>query len=205
MTVVGDVAQTSAPAGSRSWGPVLDAVAPGRWRTAELSVNYRTPAEVMSLAAEVLAAVDPTATAPRSVRETGEHPSVTAADDGALLDAVAAVATGLVGAVDGGTVAVLTPRALVDRTRRAVSRACPEAATGEVLEARLSVLAVTDAKGLEFDGVVVVEPADIVASGRNGLRDLYVGLTRATQHLAVVHARELPAPLARLRTPAAQR
>lgn len=198
MTVVGDVAQTSSPAGARSWSGVLDDVAAGRWHVVEMTVNYRTPAEVMAVAAGVLAAVDPDARPPSSVRETGEHPVAIRAEADARAAAVADAAADLVDAVNGGTVAVLTPRALLDEVRAAVTRRSPEASTGEVLEARLSVLAVREAKGLEFDGVVVVEPADVVDAGRNGMRDLYVALTRATQRLAVVHARPLPAALAQL-------
>src|SRR6201999_1504155 len=69
MTVVGDVAQASAPWGGRSWRSALDPVARGRWQIAELSVNYRTPSEVMAVAADVLDAVDPQATPPSSVRD----------------------------------------------------------------------------------------------------------------------------------------
>jgi DNA helicase IV len=64
----------------------------------------------------------------------------------------------------------------------------------------VSVLSVQAAKGLEFDNVVLVEPAAVVAGGRNGLRDLYVALTRPTQRLVVVHARDLPRELGGLLT-----
>ena len=82
MTVVGDVAQTSAPWGVRSWGAALEPVAPDRWRVAELTVNYRTPSEVMAVAADVLAAVDPAAESPSSVRESGQLPLAHRVGDG---------------------------------------------------------------------------------------------------------------------------
>ena len=71
MTVVGDLAQTAAPGGADSWAQVLDPVAPGRWRTARLTVNYRTPAPVMALAAALL---PPGAEPPLSVRDSDESP-----------------------------------------------------------------------------------------------------------------------------------
>jgi DNA helicase IV len=66
------------------------------------------------------------------------------------------------------------------------------------LDRPICVTSVGDVKGLEFDGVVVVEPAAWAANGRRGLRDLYVALTRATQRLDVVHTGELPSVLSRL-------
>ena len=74
MTVVGDLAQAGSDAGVRSWAELLDQYAPGRWRTAELTVNYRTPAEIMAVAADVLAAIDPAAAPPVSARSTGVVP-----------------------------------------------------------------------------------------------------------------------------------
>ncbi|HMC69975.1 MAG TPA: ATP-binding domain-containing protein, partial [Mycobacteriales bacterium] len=74
----------------------------------------------------------------------------------------------------------------------AVVERLPTVAAGEPLEAPVSVLTVTAAKGLEFDNVVLVEPAAVIAGGMHGLRDLYVALTRATQQLVVVHTGDLP-------------
>jgi DNA helicase IV len=198
MTVVGDIAQTSASWGPRSWEAVLDQVVPGRWRKVELTVNYRTPIEIMSLAADVLHAVDPDAVPPQSVRETGEPPRAVATHPAELAATTATVAAKELVAADGGTVGVLAPDEVLDEVLAAVRAALPAETAGEPLEAPVSVLGVAAAKGLEFDAVVVVEPAIIVAAGSNGLRDLYVALTRATKQLTVVHALPLPAPLARL-------
>src|SRR5690606_4464788 len=74
MTVVGDVAQTGDPAGASSWQEVLEPYVAKRWKLTELTVNYRTPAEIMAVAADVLAAIDPAAGVPRSVRESGHVP-----------------------------------------------------------------------------------------------------------------------------------
>lgn len=195
MTVVGDIAQTSAPWGPAAWGDVFDEVAPGRWRSVELTVNYRTPAEVMAVAADVLRAVDSSATPPASVRETGEPPVVVRVDRTMLAKSAAEVAELELSAAAGGTVGVLVPASLLAEVRQAVLERLPAEASGEPLESPVSVLSVHAAKGLEFDNVVLIEPAVVAATGRNGLRDLYVALTRPTQRLTVVHAEPLPPAL----------
>jgi DNA helicase IV len=195
MTVVGDIAQTSAPWGPASWANVFDEIAPDRWRSVELTVNYRTPAEVMAVAADVLHAVDPFVSPPTSVRETGEPPTVVSVDRTMLAKSVAEVAEFELGAAAGGTVGVLVPAPLLAEVRQAVLERMPAEASGEPLETPVSVLSVHAAKGLEFDNVVLVEPAAIAAVGRNGLRDLYVAMTRPTQRLTVVHGEPLPPAL----------
>jgi superfamily I DNA/RNA helicase len=84
---------------------------------------------------------------------------------------------------------------LLPDIRQAVAERLPSEALGEPLEAPVTVLSVHAAKGLEFDNVVLVEPALIASTGVNGLRDLYVAITRPTQRLTVVHARALPSAL----------
>jgi DNA helicase IV len=200
MTVVGDIAQTSALWGAPSWASVFDVVAPGQWRSAELTVNYRTPVELMDLAADVLHAVDPSARPPTSVRETGEQPTAVQVDRLLLAKTVAETAAAALDAAKGGTVGVLVPPTVLEEVHAAVSERLPVETSGEPLETPVSVLTVAAAKGLEFDNVVLVEPADVVARGPNGLRDLYVALTRATQLLTVVHSAALPESLARLGT-----
>ena len=195
MTVVGDIAQTSASWGAPSWADVFDDIAPGRWRSVELTVNYRTPAEVMNVAADVLHAVDPAATTPTSVRETGRPPAAMRVDATMLAKAVAEVAETESAAAAGGTVGVLVPDALLSEVRDAVTERLPDETSGEPLEAPVTVLSVHAAKGLEFDNVVLVAPDVIAATGVNGLRDLYVAMTRPTQRLTVVHAAPLPPAL----------
>jgi len=197
MTVVGDIAQTSSPWGASSWEGALEPVAPGRWRLEELTVNYRTPAEVMTLAADVLHAIDVGLEPPTSVRESDAEPVAVAATHADLTLTVAAAAADALAAADGGTVGVLTPPELHADVLRAVSDKLPDATAGEPLETPVSVLAVDAAKGLEFDQVIVVEPSRLLAAPQ-GLRDLYVALTRPTQQLVVVHTGPLPEVLARM-------
>ena len=204
MTVVGDIAQTSALWGAPSWDEVFETIAPGRWRSVELTVNYRTPAEVMAVAADVLHAVDPAATVPTSVRETGLPPMAVRVDATMLAKTVAEVAEAEVATAAGGTVGVLVPAEMLADVRQAVVERLPAETTGEPLEAPVSVLSVHAAKGLEFDSVVLVEPEKIAAAGRNGLRDLYVAMTRPTQRLTVVHATPLPSALHQLSGPSRQ-
>jgi DNA helicase IV len=201
MTVVGDIAQGSAAWATRSWSATLSELAPDRWRVAELTVNYRTPAEVMEVAADVLAAVDPAAQPPSSVRTAGIPPGVHPVESAGDIDTrTAAVTTKVAAEVPDGKIAVITPTRHYDRIVAAVVAAFPgRAATGAAgLDATVAVLTAGQAKGLEFDAVVLVDPRAWVDGADGGLRDLYVSLTRATQRLDVVHVGELPVVLSRL-------
>ncbi|WP_232535370.1 HelD family protein [Nocardia terpenica] len=184
VTVVGDVAQTSDPAGASSWQQVLEPYVAQRWKLAELTVNYRTPAEIMAVAADVLAAIDPGVSVPRSVRESG-HPPLAVRTEPA--DRAEEVRRLLAEEADRpGIAVVLTPHQLI-----------PEFAP--LASDSVSVLTVPEVKGLEFDAVILVEPQDILDESPRGLNDLYVALTRATQRLHVVHAGELPEVLGALK------
>ena len=201
MTVVGDVAQASAPWGARSWQSALDPVASDWWQVAELTVNYRTPSEIMTVAADVLAAVDPAAESPSSVRDAGQWPLAHPVCPGTeVADRVAEVVSLARAAVGDGKVAVISPEQQYEVTTSTLRSRFPgEVGTGAAgLDVPIAVLAVNEAKGLEFDAVVLVEPADWLVEGEAGLRNLYVALTRATQRLDVVHSGELPAVLGRL-------
>jgi DNA helicase IV len=182
MTLVGDVAQTSDLAGTTSWEDTLQPYVADRWRVSELTVNYRTPVEIMDVAAEVLADIDPDLRVPRSIRSTGVKPETLTVDDvGAALPGVV---TRLIREVGDGRLAVLVADQDFDLARRSL----PDAAAGEDpdLTHQVVVLDVRQAKGLEFDAVVVVAPEHIVAESPRGRNDLYVALTRATQRLVIV-------------------
>jgi len=174
MTLVGDIAQTSAAGGASSWQHVLEPYMADRWRLAELTINYRTPVEIMAVAAEVLAELDPDLVPPTSVRETGVPPWELTTPAPELPERLQKLVDEELAAVDGGTLAVLGPPELVRRVRDDVRRE------------RVSVLTVERAKGLEFDAVIVLEPDEIAVGSPRGLSDLYVALTRATQRLGVI-------------------
>jgi DNA helicase IV len=187
MTVVGDIAQTGDLAGAASWASVLTPYVADRWRLAELTVNYRTPSEIMDLAGTVLAAIDPSLRPPASVRSTGEAPRTVRAD-GDLAVAVGQVVRDETVRLAEGRLGVIVPESAFAAVAAAVRAADPSAAVGSDpdLTATVAVLTVAQAKGLEFDAVIVVDPDGIVAGSPRGRSDLYVALTRATQRLTLV-------------------
>jgi DNA helicase IV len=201
MTIVGDVAQTTARAGARSWRGMLDPVLRSSWRLAELTVNYRTPAVVATAAQAVAGAVGLPVSDLRSARDVPdalvvERVTDDVPDDDALVRAAVRHAVDAVERMDhvadGGRVAVVAPAHLTGPVRDAVEAAGLGAAMGtgtSALDAPLIVLTPRQSKGLEFDVVVLVEPAGVLA-GSPG--DLYVAMTRPTRQLRVVHREPLP-------------
>ncbi len=193
LTVVGDVAQRGSPAGARSWAEVLDPYVADRWHEELLTVNYRTPAEIMTVAADVLASVAPGERPPESVREEGVFPRAVRG----LALAPGVVAGELAEMGNGGRLAVIAPGSRIAE----LARALPAAVTGDrpdALDSPVALLTVNQSKGLEFDRVVLVDPAGILAQSPVGGHDLYVAITRATHRLTVVYDADLPAPLSRL-------
>jgi DNA helicase IV len=194
MTLVGDVAQTGSAAGASSWAEVLTPHLGPHWRLEELTVNYRTPAEIMAVADEVLAAGGSGGAAAQAVRSTGVQPWSLQVPEADLADAVAGAAAEF--DKEDGTLAVVVPHHRLDTILDAVRARLPGASDDPT--AGPVVLHPAGAKGLEFDSVLVVDPAGIVEEGVRGLNDLYVALTRATQRLGVAHPGELPAELSGL-------
>ncbi|GEJ97727.1 UvrD-helicase domain-containing protein [Streptomyces sp. 1-11] len=184
MTLVGDPAQTAEAAGVGSWADILTPYVEDRWEHTRLGVNYRTPAEIMELAAAVVRAENPDFEPPSSVRSTGVRPWVRDAEGdlpGAVAEAVAELTP------EEGRLAVIAPR---DLHPALAARLDGVTAGGEPdLTRTVVLLDPRQSKGLEFDAVLVVEPA------RYGTSDLYVALTRATQRLGVLHTGDLPAAL----------
>jgi len=190
MTLVGDLAQTGSPAGASSWERVLAPHLGDRWRLAELTVNYRTPSEIMAATAGLLATHHPGLRPPRSVRFSGETPwrvRTTLAD---LPDVVAAHAK----TPTHGQLAIITPETHLAALAAALSLATPPDLTDQVV-----LLTPGQAKGLEFDSVLIADPAAILRANPRGYNDLYVAMTRATHRLGVVHPGPLPPELSGLR------
>ncbi|MDM7832042.1 AAA family ATPase [Cellulomonas sp. MW9] len=202
LTIVGDVAQTSASGGARSWAHMLDPVLQGSWRLNELTVNYRTPAAVADAAVRMATAAGLPISPLTSAREVDDALVLTHATPGELLPAVASRAGEAVASVTddigAGRVAVVATTATLDTVRDALVAAGLSPAVGQAtlaadLDAPLVLLTPREAKGLEFDAVVLVEPADVLAESAG---DLYVAMTRPTRVLHVVHALDLPAGIA---------
>jgi DNA helicase IV len=211
MTVVGDIAQATAPWAPTTWSDITDHLPRRRpARSVELTVSYRTPAEVLAVATRVLAVAAPELTPPRPVRRTEVEPRIIpvsgpsgspqGATVGDLARTVAEVSAEEVAAVKPGRVAILAPEDLLGVLADALA-----AVELPVVDARdmrrgglsepLVLLAADSANGLEFDSVIVVEPGLIAGGTARGLRTLYVALTRPTQRLSVVHLAPLPAAL----------
>lgn len=179
MTIVGDLAQGTAPWSPGSWDEVVGWIDPRHpARRHELHVNYRTPTELMAVAAPFSAAPGRA----RAVRSSGHLPRAVAVEPHQLAAAAAARARAMQAEVSGGRIAVVAPPGCLDAVGRLV---------GDEVEAHTP----ETVKGLEFDGVVVVEPSALV-EGAGGTAPLYIALTRSTALLLLVHARPLPPPLA---------
>jgi DNA helicase IV len=195
MTVVGDLAQASSAAAPHTWDEVFDRIAVGRWSLAKLTVNYRTPAPVMSLAAAVLAASGSPATPPECARD-GVPPQFVSVPRAAGLPArIVEVVVGALAGEGVGRLAVITPAPLHERVTHALTSHLSHGQVGtgtQALDAPVAVLTAQQAKGLEFDVVVVAEPGQILTGSARGNHDLYVALTRPTKALVVVHAGSLP-------------
>ena len=202
MTVVGDWAQRSVDWGARGWTGALGAAATERLRLAELTINYRTPEEAMTLAGRLLAEVDPDLEAPSSIRSSGFTPWSLAVEPGALGDVAVGVVAAELDAVGDGRIAVVVPAALKDAVGGALHRGLGDRVstdTGSALDRPVAMFGVAEVKGLEFDSVLVVEPAAIVEASRRGANDLYVAVTRTTNRLGLLHTRALPDALSAAR------
>ncbi|MET8647721.1 ATP-dependent DNA helicase [Streptomyces sp. NPDC004675] len=202
MTLVGDPAQTAEAGGVGSWSEILEPYVGDRWEHTRLGVNYRTPSEIMDVAAAVVRAENPGFEPPSSVRSTGVRPWARATDDlpSAVEKAVEELTASLTGpaperdepqereGTPAGRLAVIAPRDL----HRSLAVRLEGVTAGEEPDLTRTVVLLDprEAKGLEFDAVLVVEP------GRYGTSDLYVALTRATQRLGVLHTGRLPKALA---------
>jgi DNA helicase IV len=213
MTVVGDIAQATGPWAPSGWEDITRYLSPQRPpRLVELTVSYRTPAEVVALAAQVLAVAAPGIAPPRPVRESGFPPRVVATSRAGLSSALVDLAREEVAAVAPGRVAVLGPGVMLPELTRALDEAGldpidPRDPAGDGLAAGLVVLPADETNGLEFDSVIVVEPSLVAAVGdeparegppiatTRGLRTLYVAMTRPTRRLVLIHAEPLPVEL----------
>lgn len=198
MTVLGDLAQATGPAASASWHDALAHLgSPADAETCELTMGYRLPGGILELANRLLPHAAPGVTPARSVRGTGDPPEVRRVDPADLVASVVDRASAL--ANEMATVAVIADEARAPEVRAAFDeRGIVLAEPGEVVpEHPLVVVPAPLAKGLEFDAVVLVEPAEIASREPHGVRLLFVALTRAVQHLTIAHARPLPVALAR--------
>ena len=181
-TIVGDPAQSAFPHPEQTRSALDELVGNAPSRTFTLTKNYRSPAEVFDLAAEVVVTVQPDADLPQAVRSVGVQPTVVRTD--ALWAEARSQLDEMLQEVDG-TIGLVCPASLVDQ------------AGDLATDPRIIPVTTMQAKGLEYDGAVVVDPERIVSETGNpmsGVRVLYVALTRPTQRLAVVGLRQPESP-----------
>jgi DNA helicase IV len=198
ITILGDIAQAAGPVSYRSWNELLPHLAPEQAASVEeLRLAYRVPSEVMELALPLLPLIAPDVLPPIAYRSGDEPPRFVRAEAEHLVAAAVREAGHEAGRE--GRTALIAPSGLIAELEphlRSVGITWPDTAFDE-LAVPIQALTPRAAKGLEFDRVVLVEPAQFVAEGSDveGVRALYVALTRATKTLVVVHAEPLPAAM----------
>jgi hypothetical protein len=203
-TVLGDLAQGTTPWAAPSWESLLANLGKPGTGVRELSVGYRVPRQILDYASTLLAVIAPELTPASSLRaDPGALDLVPVPVPAAALDAAApdtaALNRALVTAcrqacARPGSVAVIAADPQVPALGRALAEAGLEYGPPGA-DAALTLVPVTLAKGLEYDHVIVAEPARIVGAEARGLQRLYVALTRAVSRLTVLYSEPLPAPL----------
>ncbi|WP_327290627.1 HelD family protein [Streptomyces sp. NBC_01198] len=199
-TVLGDIAQGTTPWATASWAEALRHLGKPDARVEELTRGFRVPREVIAYASRLLPQIAPDLAPASSVREAGGDFGVRAVPEGELEAAVVAACQDALR--HEGSIGLIAADPRIAALGAALAEAGlaylpPGAETSA--EARLTLVPASLAKGLEYDYVVLDEPARIVAAepdARTGLRRLYVALTRAVSGLSVLHAQPLPAALA---------
>jgi DNA helicase IV len=203
ITILGDIAQATAPGAQESWDDVVEALGVDPEQTSvrqsELTVGYRVPGPLLDFANQLLPVTAPDITPSTSVRHGGPGPAVVSVG----IDELAAAVVGSVGELSSEfqTTGVIVPTPLFGDVFAALVDAGldpVDTTRSQTLGAALSVVDASVAKGLEFDAVVVVEPGDfpaLHADELTGLRLLYIALTRAVQRLTIVHTTPFPPAL----------
>jgi DNA helicase IV len=194
-TVLGDVAQATAPAAVADWPALLAHLGKPGAGMRQLGTGYRVPRQILDYAGRLLPLIAPGTPPARSFRQDPGSLAITATAPGALPTALAGACADALGSP--GSAAVIAADGQVPALARALGRAgvAHQALGGDGPGARLTLVPVSLAKGLEFDHVIVTEPARIAAGHSRGLHLLYVALTRAVSRLTVLHSEPLPGPL----------
>lgn len=201
FTIVGDLAQASGTDTSADWGSVLQPFAEDSWRLSELTVNYRTPERITKAAANVATFAGRPVTTPKALREGDYEPELihtTAANrDQALLTTL----NKQLHRVPGGLIGIIAVGQDYAHARGLLEEHYPGriwTGTGRRRDRDLALVTARQAKGLEYDAVVILEPQDLVTAAGGSVGDLYVAMTRATQTLTLLttaSAEDLPAGL----------
>jgi DNA helicase IV len=195
VTILGDLAQATGPWTYADWDEVrrhLPDSAPQHHD--ELTMGYRAPGRVLDFASRLLPMAAPGIQPTSSIRLGRADPTVRLVRENELAAAALEEAIKLAG--EHALVAVVVPEDLVPEVTR-VARRQPTVGLLErdAMTRPITIVPAPASKGLEFDAVVVVEPAAIAGNDGRGLRLLYVAMTRPIQHLSIIHAQPLPSPL----------
>ena len=198
FTIVGDIAQTSSVAGANSWQGALAPMFGDRWQLEELTVNYRTPAQIAEAAVRMANAAGLVVSAPKAVREGRWEPIIDEVSADGIVDRLVEVLPEELEALDGGLLAVIADGDLLPEATAALRAVYGRRiGTGAgSYEQDIVVISPREAKGLEFDGVVVLEPSAMLNHEHGKVGDLYVAMTRATQRLRLIAAEPVPAGIA---------
>lgn len=196
ITLLGDLAQGTAPWAAADWRDTLGHLGKPDAAVVPLTVGFRVPAVVVALANRLLPALGVDVPEAVSLRRDGDLTLVPVAGPAGVAAATLVEVTAAL--EHEGSVAVIAADVAVDGLRAHLTAAgLAVAAPDDVeAEARVTLVPATVVKGLEYDHVIVVEPAEIAGAEPRGLHRLYVVLTRAVSRLSVVHAEPLPGPLA---------
>jgi DNA helicase IV len=190
LTILGDIAQRTTEAGLSTWAHVLGEAGVERFATRELELSYRVPDDFLRLAAGI---ADAGTRVPRGVRRAPWPPAAVRTGEAEPGAVVARVGERM--ASDVGSVAIVAPPERLPAVRAALAGLPHADAATEPLGTGINLVDMHVVKGLEFDAVVVVEPAAILALRPDGGGGLYTALTRSTRALAIVHAAGLPPEL----------
>jgi len=189
FTIVGDLAQASGSSSSSDWSSVLTPFTGDNWRLAELTVNYRTPARITEAAAKVATRAGRAVTTPEALRQGDYEPELLTttpeARDATLLKSIQTQ----LARVEGGLIGIVVPSTAHQAAYTVLTEHYPGRIwTGEGRRRDRDIVLVSpqQAKGLEYDAVVIVEPQQIVSEAGSSVGDLYVGMTRATQALTLI-------------------
>ncbi len=194
MTLLGDLAQSIGEWSYPTWAALLQHLpTPATARVESLSIGYRVPRQMIELASRLLPTISPDLEPPVAIRD-GDAPTVVRADERHL--AAEVVREMRASATADGSVGVIVPEGLrhaIEGVARAGRVEFDGADWGR--GRKLTIMSAREAKGLEFDHVILVEPAELLTEGARGYRELYVALTRATKTIRIVAARDLPPEL----------
>ncbi|OFI38306.1 AAA family ATPase [Arthrobacter sp. SW1] len=199
FTIVGDIAQTSAAAGANSWHSALAPSFGDRWQLEELTVNYRTPSQIAEAAVRMANRAGLVVSAPKAVREGRWNPLVDRVEADGIVAKLLEVLPEELEVLDGGLLAVIADGPLLPEAASALRGVYGHRVGSGAgsYEQDIVVISPKEAKGLEFDGVVVLEPAAMLNHEHGKVGDLYVAMTRPTQRLRLIASAPLPAGIER--------